>query len=751
MKKDKQEQGRQLTQSLRFKVAFEGQPQGEVKLVAYAFDNDGELLASAPVTQGEAQLALHAHKAMHARIMLAPVLPEGRRQEQPTAEVLERLRAYEPMWKFEPRKDFYELLPIPEFNWRWWLFCLCRVRGRVVRPVTINGVTHDKPVCHARVHICEVDNLFLIIPRLPDDLIIRIREELINPRPPGPDPDPWFRLDPSVIDLSPINLARMQRQPDFSVIGDAPQLEAALPNAAAADASIDWSIPNPQALLFKGSLAAELSAESKAALQSSSLTIVRQALLDNIALIRPYLCWWSWLWPYFYTCDELAVLETDNQGRFDTTIIYLCTADHPDLYFWVEYCIGGAWTTVYSPAVACNTYWNYVCNSEVTIRISDPRVPWCGSDDTLPGKQVAVVTIGNNISMAEIQGQSAGANEGLSSGDRPFGGRLEPHVWFGEDLRLADITHYRWSYRRMDGVDTWHILDRQVVRHYAEVLSDGTLHFKPFLLGPDPAISGQGLFKIRPANPLDPLPAGVVSASWAPEVDARENTASAFFMSHQLEAGDALAAAGKYELKLELFKSDGSLVNWTAEGVLPKVPTIAAPFGPGIVPTVAPAPEHLILNAGGDIVAFRLVLHVDNNKCSATLYPVTVDGSSVANECGFASYADKDTSEARIQHRPFHPNNFGTFTFRIRRGTTSGIVEHVNGRVGITPIEGYTRNAAGVYSKDIPAGDLLGDCDRAAFAETLYVNALATDGWSTLDYLDSGLASAGFALEPAGS
>ena len=38
-------------------------------------------------------------------------------------------------------------------------------------------------------------------------------------------------------------------------------------------------------------------------------------------------------------------------------------------------------------------------------------------------------------------------------------------------------------------------------------------------------------------------------------------------------------------------------------------------------------------------------------------------------------------------------------------------------------------------------------CSRAAFAEHLYVNAMATDGWSELDYLDAH-AVAAFALAP---
>jgi hypothetical protein len=84
-----------------------------------------------------------------------------------------------------------------------------------VRPVTISGTTHELPVCNARVHICEVDALPRLILRLPDDIIRRIRDELLvevrRPWPPIPDPDPGpiFEIDPGVIDPSPLAIAQM--------------------------------------------------------------------------------------------------------------------------------------------------------------------------------------------------------------------------------------------------------------------------------------------------------------------------------------------------------------------------------------------------------------------------------------------------------------------------------------------------------------------------------------------------------------
>ena len=740
-------------EELQFITSFEDQPEKPIDLVAYAFDRSGELIAVEPVKEGRAFFKLDEHQLKHARVFFAPA-PEGREQK-PTLEDMERLRAYEPVWEFDPKRRVYELLPIPHEIWKWWWRCRCRVRGRVVRPITISGTTHELPVCHARVHICEVDALPRLILRLPDDMIRRIRDQLLvevrRPWPPIPDPDPGpiFELDPGVIDPSPLAIAQMNLPAAARIANLHSKLDAVALNpqplpphelamahrmSAADQVMFDPQPDSPGVLSL-----AELSVETRSALISPSAAIVREALISNIALLRPYLCLWPWLW-YYYRCDQLAVVYTNHQGRFDTTIYYPCFGDHPDLYFWVEYCIGGTWTTVYAPPIPCNTYWNYVCGSEVTIRVSDVRVPWCNDPSPLPGRQLAVLTIGNNVSMPEIQGLAAGTQHGLTTAGEPFGGSLEPHVWFGDALIAGGITHYRWSYRRLGSSGDWTALDRQVVRHYAEIAADSTLTFVPFLLGPDPAYSGQNLFKIQPEDP----PTG----TWAPMVDARENTASGFFLSHLLAGGNAAAAAGKYELKLELFHADGSLVNLTDEGVLVKEPTIAAPFGPNSVPTTSAPSEHLITDSSGKVIAFRLVLHVDNNPCDGEIYDVSGSGLVLDPDCGFIQYAPGASVDFAFKAR--HPHDFATFAFQTVRGSSNDVpAADASGSVASTPINGFNRNAASVYRKNnVPVSLLLGACDKGAFAETLAVWAMATDGWSRLSYLDRHPAAKAFALEP---
>jgi hypothetical protein len=514
---------------------------------------------------------------------------------------------------------------------------------------------------------------------------------------------------------------------------------------------------NPQPLPPK---ALELPAELRTAVLGSSTQMLREALITHIDVLRPIFCYWPWIWPYIYRCDELTVVSTDHSGRFDVSVSYPCFGDKPDLYFWVEYMIGGVWTTVYAPPRACNTRWNFTCGSEVTIHITDPRVPWCGDEPILPGKQLAILSVGHGVSMSEIRRSAAGTEEGLTTAGEPFGGSCEPIVWFGDGLRTSGINYFRWSYRRLGSSGAWIALDSAVIRHYGEIQADTSLVFKPYVLGPQTVGVQQHLFEIKPANP--PLAGGASSSQWAPEVDSRTNSASGYFLSHLLEGGNAGLAEGKYELKLELFHADGSPVNLTAEGVLLKQPTVAAPFGIGTVPTrqvptdplfphsLVPMEDRAIRDGGGNVVAFRVVLHVDNQNCDAFIFDAAV-GANTAGACGFIKYPPG--ADVRIRFRARHPNDFASFSFWITKGSI-GTIESTSGPTGPTYAGSYARNAFSIFQKDIDALALVNAgvvCPggKAAFSENLYIYAMATDGYSRLSYLDASHIGKAFALEPS--
>ncbi len=748
-------------QVIELKVPFEGEPAKDLRVIAYVFDSAGNFVTGAPLEGEYVKLALDARRLHRPRIFLGPPPPEGREKQQPTLELMQKLNAYEPVLRLDPASQVLELAPIPELHWRDWLWCRCRIRGQVVKPISLGGTISELPVCHARVHICEVDRLPWYILRLPDHLVFRLRDELLRElvRPiPDPIPDPPFQIDPGFIDPSPENIARRFERAALNP-QPLPPRAARIQRAASMRGMVELNPqPEPPGLARASALAAlnpqpeppgltSLPAATRAALLSSSPNVVRDALTLNLDLIRPYLCRWPWFW-WRYRCDEIAVLETDAQGRFDTTYWYRCFGDHPDLYFWVEYNIGGVWTTVYHPPLPCNVYWNYACGTEVTIRVTDPRVPVCGNPPDPSGRQVVVMGIGEEVSVHEIQGAAAAANEGLTTFGEPFGGVLEPRVLFGrEALFAADITYYRWSYHRMtlsDGVapaadPDWHHLSQPVVRHYMLIDPNPpfAVSFPVEPMGPVPEFPGQNLFKIQPFQPSVPSDGWVV-------VDSHQDNATAFFETHLLDTNNPDLAAGKYELKLELFRSDGTLVNLTAAGVMVRIPDVPAPFGAGTVTTVSAPAEHLIVDpATGDVLAFRMVVRVDNNVCHGDIYDVEVNGDA-AGPCGFLEYTEgtAGSTNAHISFLAMHPHDFATFDFTVVRGSAGNVDPAcASGDVGVP--QGSFTHAGGVYSQDVSVAALLNNpssvppCTRGAFAERLHVYATATNGWSRLSYLDA--------------
>lgn len=512
---------------------------------------------------------------------------------------------------------------------------------------------------------------------------------------------------------------------------------------------------------MKAAAAVALPIDVRAALTSASAPIVRKALIDNVHLIIPHLClMWPWWWRY--RCDEIAVVETDALGRFQAIVAYLCKGDKPDLYFWVEYELGGVLETVYRPFIACHTYWNYACGSDVTIHISDERVPACNNGPDLPGCVVQILSIGHRISLSEIRGPGAAADEeGLTTNDQPFGGKLEPRVWFSRTtLRdTKNVKFYRWSYRRLtegDGTPLvtpgpWTPLTRMVVRHYAIPVPSGVAHV-PLTLGPQPVGSQANLFEIRPAA----VPAGGIE--WT-VVDEREDLASAHFETVKLGSGadacvKALDSAGKYELKLELFKDNGDLVDWTAEGIDLQITDVPAPFGTDPVTAVTASDYHRIKNAAGHTVAFRMVLRVDNNCCQAEVEPVEGIGLTTTL-CGFIEYAPGATTA--LTFKAYHPNGFATFNFSVKRGVSTDVKEaSALGRTGsmsvptkepAPPLHAYVLTLPSSYRETFSVTELLGPCQRAAFSEALHVWTKATDGYGRLWRLDA-FDHDGFALTP---
>ncbi|MDB5868320.1 MAG: hypothetical protein JWP96_652, partial [Polaromonas sp.] len=579
-----------------FQVSTSQRPDFRHPLAAYLFDARGELIQRVDVRDGQLELPLPNGEIGRMQVFIAPA-HEKLDTAKPTPAMLERLGAYQPV--LQAGGQLIERIDIPASLINLWPLCFCWVRGRVVRH------SDNRAVCNARVHICEVDRLPWLIAKLPERDVLRLRDDLLDiirnpplPRPhpipdPGPGPDPFAQFPGT----TPLNLNRptLRFDPDASPMGD---VRSQLGRPGDRVSLNPQPLPpreqraglNPQPIPPGHQL--QLPLELHARLLSPSSLVVRNALALNWKLLIPWLCHWPHWW-WRFRCDEAAVVTTDNQGRFETTVFYRCGGDHPDLYFWVEYDFGSGFEIVHHPQIACNTYWNYVCGSEVTVRVTDPRVPGCEEEPDLPGRQVVVLSIGPNVAVRELQTSGTPATEGLSSAGEPFGASLEPRVDFSRtELIGSGIPYYRWSYRRLSGPDgsaatvdassvplnTWAVMARDVYRHYKL----GTSYPSDFM-GPMPT-SGPGaapapnLFRIRPLLP----PAGVEWVVLNESIDL----ATAYFDTGSLAGAPASGppwpddlAAGRYELKLELFNSAGALVNWSAENIELRITNEDAPFG----------------------------------------------------------------------------------------------------------------------------------------------------------------------------
>lgn len=724
-------------------ITFDGKPGEPIALRAYLFSRTGKLLQTADVSKDQVTFSAAFRSIRDVRVLIAPADASNQRIETPGD--LARYKPYEPVFSIS-EKGVLETLPIPYRYWCWWVKKSCRVTGTVKKMFDISGFVEAKTICDVRVHICEVDRIGWIIWSIPDHIIDRARLELVQqvaPHPIGPDPGPVeMRM------ASPFMLTEAAPAHGF---GDAPSLQTA---------------------------AQRLPADLHARFANASINEVRNLIVDHYTILHPIFCLWSWWWPWFYTCTEIAVVMTDINGRFDVNLDFWdCAGDSIDLYFWVEYNIGGVWTTVYHPPVPCSTYWNFVCGGDVTIWLTDPRVLW-GCHNVLEGEILWVKTVGSSTSVTHIKqvdelatapayGTTAFVGVpnfnkiGLTDGSypyspntygdyrRPFGGTLNFIVQFGDGLPNNGAMYYRWSYRKLRNallnpqLTGFLPLTNGIAKGYTYI--SGTHFYSNSIgLGPVTVNSVPNLFRIPPADlPGASAPFNVPESS--PHWD--QNTVTASFDSNSLAGGDGL-----YEFKLEVFDQNGNQVS------LPRN-VYQVPDPATFVPSID-APNDYLNLSGVNADSYKMVMRIDNSAPELEIYKVQVlrGGGYVdaaSDCCGFVQYDPAEINNdnlIRITFKAYHPYNFADFSFGIKKGTCRDLIQaratHAASMV-IGDTNGYTRDGAWIYSKTFSPATLLGIClaeQKAAFAEMLSVQPLSTDGtYQALGTLGKTVA---FAIEP---
>lgn len=702
----------------------------------YAFDQNGRFLAAAPLDDDEADLRLP--EAIAGRTVKLLFGPPMESLEEADISELRRRGAHERRLRLDPDARELEFV-LREPDWLRWLFCPCTVRGRVIVRVPLpDGTVQEMPVCHTRITICEVDRLPRIIWRLPDDLLFRLRDELLEAiRRPLPLPDPPTDLiDPGVIDPLP---EPFRPAPGIQEMARAPR-----------------STPAPRELTHRaltGQRAFANVRERVDAIQMSrSAAELRERLIDVSDLIIPYLCIWDWLHPFFrYDVDCLKTVMVDENGEFETTIFYPCFGDKPDLYFRAEQWQGSSWETIYAPSVACHTYWNYECGSEVTLVITDPSVIPCEPppDIDLPsGVDTWVMPF--QVGLTEIWGTLPGTPTPAppSAGwvkpngmtdyggvtDAPFGGYLSFTMGHSNDIPSNDVRYYRWSYRKV-GTTALKQMDETVIRHYVKQSPGDLPSFPVYELGPNTVGGKQNLFEFKPPTAPSPDPgdpAGTVTY-WPTDNFFSSDRYAAFLNTNQ----DA-SEAGQYEIWLELFDKDGNLVDPAAGAFDFIVPDQVNPDQSVEARAAAPAEIKTETIGGETHKGFVFKLHIDNNQCSAIIAPPNIEGTNVADECGFLRYDPDDSKQVTLAFQATHPNGHATFSFNVHRGATHLPGASGGGEVTASSAGPYSGDGSGNFTNDFNRPALLCGpadpaecCEEAAFAENLHVRAKATRGFGS--------------------
>jgi hypothetical protein len=720
-------------------------------LVAYTFSQSGRLLGRTELKDGRAEVTTPSTKEPEAvRVLIGP--PIDHQDEGQVLATLIRLGAQERLLRPDQLRDALQF-PIDRDIWKCWLrFCV--VRGTLLKRVTTGGLHVDLPVCGAEVEIYEVDPIWIILPKIPDLVIDRIRDLIRKPWPPppheerfpygvpfppappgpGPDPTPFLgavNLRTSLAAAAPFAAGgAVSEAPTSMAMHQHGQQGANDDNAGNQERVFNFTSGEPTQVdqqEVMASLQALADTPGIKSAASVSLSAFKSSLLARPELLRPILCW---LWPPAVTTQLVATATTDDCGHFRAIFFTGCSSDTPDLYFKAYRRIGFFRIQLYGPLpIPCYTWWDYVCGTEVRLITTNPFALTCPPCKPVvaPPHWVLAMAVGNT-SLADVRGTSIAlqpttnaSNIGLTSGGAPFGGYIRLRFEFDNTLRTdLNVKYYRVRWRKIGSGNSFLDLKEDVWRHYAHMVGT-TLMIEPYKLGPQPVGSTPNLYEIPPALP----PAGQWSIP-----DAVVDTTSAAFTSASL--APAGGGEGDYQFELTLFDAAGTVVNANVLGINYVVPTTL-----DLTSTIPTANASLLglVTAGGRLI---YQLHVDNNACTAAVQPPDINGSISADPCGLLRYHSGDS--ITLHWSASHPHQFATFAHGVVEGSillpapfsTSGVV---------TP-------APGVHNDTHTVAALLGTCTIAGFAETVSVYAMATDGWSRQGQYDRHAIQA-FALAPA--
>lgn len=656
---------------------------------AYAFTTGGRLLSKEALTaQGQGKLNLTLNGSTKSvRVIVGPDVD----MEDIKIDELLRRGAKDQIVRIKPNitqtKLDFQIVPT---DWLCWLRSLYIVKGTLEKRQLIDGTTIDLPVCNATVEVYEVDPFPIIIPRIPDTLIEKFRNIILNPINPPIPPE-------------------------------------------------QFSLPRPQ-VNANQELASTIAktdrfAEVQALAKRTNTAQFRQVILDYTPILRPIFCFYLPV-----TKKRVATVKTDDCGRFTAFFFNGCNnPDRPDLYFIAKQKIWPFFPefTIYEPKpVSCHTHWNYQSGTEVKLYTTSPWVKTCDPCPPViaPNDWVLMMAIGNR-SMNTIHGTSTdllpgtnSTNKGLTEHGAPFGGILRFRLEFDPDLMdNLGIHYYRMSFRK-GNTGTFIPMSEAIYRHYTKEV-DSELVIEPLKLGPF-YLAGKA---DEPFFKIPKLPNDAIQWSFPNVV---EDTANAKWNTYNLgskphadyDKGEAWDGAGKYQVKLELFDNNGDLIDIDTMGIQYRVPDVDDLTS--TITTDNASTLNLVSIANGDTLkSFNMTVHVDNSKCRAQVDAPILSGTPAGSNCGVMDY-DPDNKGASVQ-LPFsaiHPNGFATYSFKILRGDT-------NVPPPPPPVVGpNTLLQTGTVPsspESLSVAYMLDGCTVAGFLEEVKCYAMATDGWNS--------------------
>ena len=705
-----------------FSLRLEGVNTGDKtpSMTAYAFNVTGKFVSAQVVDSNKVSLTLPSYFANQTvRFFFGPPLAD---KATPSIADLTRKNAYELRQRVVTSGDAIEL-PIYDSVWRLWLFCPCTVTGQLVTSVALpNGTTKQLPVCNTRVNICEVWALPIIIWRLPEPILLQLRDEFVNivtqPFPLSTPPSPeGLAANPALA---------LQRSPSVA---------AAIPMLRPPGSMIDARAAMPQrpTAALPAVTDPQTANDVRALAASANVSDIRNKLIALSPILLPYFCWWEWIEPWLVV-DCFDSVTTDSNGNFSATIWYPCDGPTPNLYFSAEQLQGTNWVSIYQPYVRCGTYWNYSCGSNVVLHVTDPAAIPCAPPVTVnppsgTGSWVLVTAVGGSYVWGTARSgtvpagwvQPTGLTAYGSIVNAPFGGYLGFRSGASIDIPNSGATYYRWSYRML-GTTPWFYMTDPVVRHYVKETPPALPTFPVEIMGPLTVNGQQALYLFTPLNPPPPSvsdPAGTIT--YWPNDDLFADIYSGYLDTTSLPGGVA-AAAGVYQIMLEVFDQNANPAapgSGTFTFILAE--SVAAD---GTITARAADPAEM----DGDGYVFNI--HVDNNPCTAATDPPAITGGGTADSCGFLTYTST-SQPITIAFQAKHPNEFATFSLEMVRGVTAVSVADVPGGTEVSALTAgaYAGDGVGDFTNTFTVGALLDTCVNGGFAESLYVAAKATTGW----------------------